>query len=101
MEEVGFGFGGGGEAGGGAREGEEISGRILQAGRYFQVSFWGKRSDPFSQNGARRKIICETSTSLSPYPPDICTTNLARNATSSRHNHLESRRERNSELKSR
>ena len=52
VEEVGFGFGvGGGELGGVAREDEEISGRILQAGQYFQVSFWEKRSDPFSQNG--------------------------------------------------
>ena len=40
MEEVGFGFGvGGGEVGGGAREGEEVGGRILQAGQYFSVSF--------------------------------------------------------------
>ena len=40
MDEVGFGFGGGGgEVGGVAREGEEISGRILLAGQYFSVSF--------------------------------------------------------------
>ena len=52
MEEVGFGFGGGGgELGGGAKEVEEISGRILQSGQYFQVSFLEKRSDLFSQNG--------------------------------------------------
>jgi len=52
VEEAGFGFGGGGrELGGGAREGEEVGGRILQAGRYFLVSFWEKRSDLFSQNG--------------------------------------------------
>ena len=39
IEEVGFGFGVGGEVGGGAREVEEISGRILQAGQCFSVSF--------------------------------------------------------------
>ena len=40
MEEVGFGFGGGGgEVGGVAKEGEVISDRILQAGQYFSVSF--------------------------------------------------------------
>ena len=51
VEEVGFGFGvGGGELGGGAREVEEISGRNLLAGQYFQVAFWGKRSDLFSHS---------------------------------------------------
>ena len=51
VEEVGFGFGVGGEFVVVAKEVEEISGRILQAGQYFLVSFWEKRSDLFSQNG--------------------------------------------------
>ena len=47
VEEAGFGFGvGGGEFVVVAKEGEEISGRILQAGQYFQISFWEKRSRP-------------------------------------------------------
>ena len=48
---MGFGFGVGGEFVVVAKEVEEISGRILQAGQYFLVSFWEKRSDLFSQNG--------------------------------------------------
>ena len=47
VEEVGFGFGGGGgEVGGVAKEGEEIGGRILQAGQYFSSLILGNEVRP-------------------------------------------------------
>ena len=42
VEEVGFGFGVGGEVGGVAKGGEEVGGRILQVVNIFQSHF-GKR----------------------------------------------------------
>ena len=83
VEEVGFGFGGGGgEVGGVAKEGEEISEKNLQAFKHFLVSFWEKRSDLFSQN--ENDIICVTSTFLSPDLPNNDTRGLGRSASGSR-----------------